>query len=128
MPRLLLVLCLQDVSPKDALSNDVQVEADYGFNDEGDGEDGAGGEEGEQQAAGELQAGDVGAGNRGSEAQEGSGRAADAPADQDWPGFSADAPAVQPEPVQEAPASSAQHAQHAHQSSIEGLPGNLKGH
>ncbi|CAL8464717.1 g4252 [Coccomyxa elongata] len=100
----------------------AQVEADYGFNDEGDGEDDAGGEEGEKQAGGELQDRGVDAEVRGSEGQEGPGRAAHAPADRDWPGFSADAPAVEPEPVQEPPASSAQHAQHAHQSSIEGLP------
>ncbi|BDA49394.1 hypothetical protein COCOBI_14-0090 [Coccomyxa sp. Obi] len=109
------LLLQRGIDPSGVLA---QVEADYGFNDEGDAEDYAGGQEGEQLAAGES----PDAENRGATAQEGPGRAADAPADQEWPGFSADAPAVEGEPELESPASSAQHAQHAHQSSIEGLP------
>ncbi len=112
--------CFQIVSPEDTLLNGVQVEADYGFNDEGDGEEMEEGQEAEQQVAGEVQAHDPETQDRGGKAQ---GRAADAPADQEWPGFSPNAPAAEAEPEEELPASSAPHVQLAHQSSIEGLPG-----
>ena len=95
-----------------------QVEADYGFGDEmGDDEEGEEDEpEGEQMLAplapaeAEPEHGDP-------LAQAGPGAAEDAPADQDWPGFSADVMA-KGTPQEDLPSV----AQHAHQSSIEGLP------
>ena len=110
--RLPFLACFKIVSPEDILLNGVQVEADYGFNDEGDGEELAEGQEAEQQVAGEVQAHDSESQDRGGKAL---GRAADASADQEWPGFSADAPAAEAKPDEELPASSAPHVQHAHQ-------------
>ncbi len=95
-----------------------QVEADYGFGDEMNGED----EEEEQQLAAEQmpESGEAGPEHRDTLAEAGLSAAEDAPADQEWPGFSADA-AVEgmPMPQEKQMPSTARHAQ---QSSMEGLP------